>query len=141
MSQENVEMVRRAIASVNRRDFHRALEEADDDFEMDWSNSISPQSGVYRGRERVHEIYASFRDAWDELRWDVQEVVDLDEARVLVVNRIRMRGRTSGVEVQATGAQVWTIRNGKLGTVKLFQSKADALEAVGLSEQDAHADT
>jgi hypothetical protein len=68
-------------------------------------------------------------------------VVDLDRDQVLVVNLVRLRGRASQVVVQATGAQVWTIRCGKLGSVKLYQSKADALEAVGLSEQDAHADS
>jgi ketosteroid isomerase-like protein len=134
MSQENVEMVRRAIDSVNRGDIRLAMEEADDDFEADWSNSIGPLNGVYRGRAQVSKFWESFLEAWDELRWDMQEVVDLDGEQVLVVNRVRMRGRTSRVEVQATGVQVWTIRNDKLGSVKLFQSKAAALEAVGLSE-------
>jgi ketosteroid isomerase-like protein len=139
MSQENVEMVRRAIDSINRG--HLAMEDTADDFEMDWSNSIGPLSGVYRGPEQVQKILDSFRDAWDQLQWEIQEVFDLDGERVLVVNRVRMRGRTSRVEVEATGVQLWTIRKGKLAGVKLYQSKAEALEAVGLSEQDAHADS
>ena len=52
---------------------------------------------------------------------------------MIVVNRVRMRGRGSGVEVEATGAQVWTIRDGKFQRAKLYQSKAEALEAVRLS--------
>jgi hypothetical protein len=48
--------------------------------------------------------------------------------------RVRMRGRASQVDVQAIGAQVWTIRNGKRGSAKLYQSKAEALDALGLSE-------
>ena len=139
MSQENVELVRRAIDSINRG--RLALEDTTDDFEMDWSNSVGPLKGVYRGVEQVNAVFQSFREVWDRLRWDVQEVIELDGARVLIVNRVRMRGRTSRVEVQATGVQVWTIRYGKLAGVKLFQSKADALEAVGLSEQDAHTDS
>jgi ketosteroid isomerase-like protein len=134
MSQGNVEMVRLAIDAINRGDMSRAMEEADDDFEMDWSNSIGPLNGVYRGRGQVSEFWESFLEAWDELRWDVQEVIDLDGQQVLVVNRVRMRGRVSRVEVEATGAQIWTIRNGTLGSVKLYQSKATALEAVGPSE-------
>ena len=76
----------------------------------------------------------SFFEAWDELHWDVQEMIGLDGERVLIVNRIQMRGRTSRVEVQAMGVQVWTIRKGKLASVKLYQSKAEALETLGLSE-------
>jgi ketosteroid isomerase-like protein len=132
MSQENVEMVRRAIDAFNHG--RLAMEDLADDFEMDWSNSIGPHSGIYRGRREVNEVFESFRDAWDRLRWEIQEVIDLKGERVLVVNRIRMRGRTSGVEVDATGVQVWTVHNGKLGRVKLYQSKTEALEALGLSE-------
>ena len=139
MSQENVELVRRAIDSINRG--RLALEDTADDFEMDWSNSVGPLKGVYRGAEQVNEVFQSFREVWDRLRWDVQEVIDLEGGRVLIVNRVRMRGRTSHVEVEATGIQVWTIRDGKLASVKLYQSREEALEAVGLSEQDAHADT
>ena len=131
MSQQNVGMVRQAIDSINRGDIRLAMANADDDFEMDWSNSIGPLKGVYRGRGQVTKIWESFLEAWDELQWDVQEVVDLDAEQVLVVNRVRMRGRTSQVDVQAMGAQVWTIRNGVLGSVKLHQSKTEALKAVG----------
>ena len=112
-----------------------------EDFQMDWSNSIGPIKGIYRGREQVMEVWQTFREAWDEVQWDPQEIVDLGGERVLVVNRVRMRGRASGAVVEAMGAQVWTARNSRLASVKLFQSKADALKAVGLSEQDAHADS
>ena len=125
-------MVRRLIDSINRG--RLAMEDVADDFEMDWSNSIGPLKGVYQGREGLNEVFESFREAWDQLRWDIQEAIDLEGERVLVVNRVRMRGRTSRVEVQAIGVQVWTIRNGKLGSVKLYQSKAEALKAVGLLE-------
>jgi hypothetical protein len=57
----------------------------------------------------------------------------VDEARVIVVNHVRMRGRGSGVEVDATGAQLWTISGGKVRSLKIYQSKADALEDLGLA--------
>jgi ketosteroid isomerase-like protein len=107
---------------------------AHEDFEADWSNSIAPHSGVYRGREEARELFEGFLEAWDEFRWDPQEIVEVDESRVVVVNRIRMRGQSSGIEVDATGAQVWTIAGGKVSSVKIYQSKADALEAVGLQK-------
>jgi ketosteroid isomerase-like protein len=132
MSQGNVELVRGTIDSINRRDIDRALEAADEDFEADWLNSIAPHSGVYRGRGRARALFENFLEAWDQFHWDPQEIVEVDEARVVVVNRIRMRGRASGVEVDATGAQLWTIGGGKVLSVKIYQSKADALEAVGL---------
>ncbi|OLE37427.1 MAG: hypothetical protein AUG48_04535 [Actinobacteria bacterium 13_1_20CM_3_68_9] len=132
MSQENVELVMGTIDSINRRDLDQAVEAAHNDFEADWSNSIAPHSGVYRGREQARRLIEAFLEAWDEFHWDLQEVVEVDEARVLVVNRVRGRGRGSGVNVDATGAQLWTIVGGKVRRVKLYQSKADAFEAIGL---------
>jgi ketosteroid isomerase-like protein len=131
MSQENVELVRRAIDFFNRGEIDRALEDTDDDFEMDWSNSIGPLKGVYRGRRQVLELWASFWEAWQEVRWDPEEIIDVDETRVILVNHVRMRGKGSGVEVDATGVQLWTIGDGKGQSVKLYQSKEDALAATG----------
>jgi ketosteroid isomerase-like protein len=134
MSQENVEIVRAAIDSINRRDINQALDAAHEDFEADWSNSIGPLGGVYRGREQVRQLLEAFLEAWDEFRWDTKEIITVDEARVLVVNRVRGRGRSSGVTVDAIGAQLWTITGGKPSSITLYQSKAEALEAAGLSE-------
>ena len=134
MSQENVEVVHRVFDSINRGDVDGALEAAADDIEMDWSNSIGPAKGIYRGIEQVRKVWTSFVEAFDELRWDPREIIEVDECRVIVVNHVWMRGRGSGVEVDAVGAQLWTISEGKGRIVKLYQSKADALEAAGLRE-------
>ena len=135
MSQENVEVVRSIIDAINARDLDRAFEPAHEDLEADWSNSIGPHGGsVYRGSERARELFESFLEAWEEFRWEPQEIIEVDEARVVVVNRVRMRGRGSGVQVDATGAQLWTITGGKVRSITIYQSKADALEAAGLGD-------
>ena len=40
----------------------------------------------------------------------------------------------------ASATLVWTIRNGAIERVTMYQERQDALEDLGLSEQDAHAD-
>jgi ketosteroid isomerase-like protein len=134
MPQPNVEIVRAIIDSLNRRNLDQAVEAAHEDFEADWSNSIAPHRGVYRGRERARELFEAFLEAWEEFQWDPQELVEVDDSRVLVVSRVRGRGRGSGVEVDASGAQLWTISGGQVRGVKLYQSKAEALEAVGVAD-------
>lgn len=57
---------------------------------------------------------------------------EVDEERLIVVTRAQMRGPGSGVEVNAVSSGLWTIRDGKGRSFKLYQSKADALEAAGL---------
>jgi ketosteroid isomerase-like protein len=134
MSQENVKIVRRALDSINRGEVDAALEEAAADVKLDWSNSIGPLRGVYEGKERARELWSSFLEAFEGVRWDPEEIIDVDDSRVIVVNHVHMRGRGSGVDVEATGVQLWTIAAGEAQSIKLYQSKAEALEAVGLAE-------
>ena len=134
VSQENVKIVLRAFDSINRGDADAALRDAADDFEMDWSNSMGPLKGTYRGRQEVLTLWRSFLDAWDSLTWDPEEIIEVDESRVIAVNHVRMRGRGSGADVEAVGVQLWTISDGTAQSIKLFQSKAEALQAVGLGE-------
>jgi ketosteroid isomerase-like protein len=52
MSQENVELIHRVFDALTRGDLDSAFESAADDYVVDWSNSIGPARGVYRGQER-----------------------------------------------------------------------------------------
>ena len=131
MAPDNSETVQKVFAAFNRGDVEAALETAQPDFEMDWSNSIGPLKGVYSGREELLEFWQRFIDAWEEWNWDAEEVIELDEDRLVVVNHLRLRGRGSGARVDATGAQLWTFRDGLSESVKLFQSKQEALAAAG----------
>ena len=133
MADDLAEVVRRTIDLFNRREIERALDVASDDFEMDWSESIGPIRGIYRGREQALELWNGFLEAWDEVRWEVQEQIPVDDRQVIVVNHVRMRGGHSGAEVEATAAQLWRIEGGRVRSVKLYQSREEALAAVGSS--------
>ena len=131
---DSVDVAKRVIDAVNRADFDGIVESVSEDFEFDFSNSRGPTSGVYRGRDGLREFLRSFFEAWASLEFDPQEeIIELEGGRVLTVNALRGRGHESGVEVAATGASIWTIRAGKVATMTFYQSKAEALEAVGLS--------
>ena len=49
MSQEHVELVRRAVEALNRGDLSGAIKEMAADFVFDFSRSMSPERGVYGG--------------------------------------------------------------------------------------------
>jgi hypothetical protein len=53
---------------------------------------------------------------------------------VLVRLRYFARGKTSGVDVDAPGWHVWTVRSGKVVRWLVFGTEREALEAAGLSE-------
>jgi ketosteroid isomerase-like protein len=70
----------------------------------------------------------------------LDEIRDLGDA-VFVVARHHGRGKASGAEVRTTFAYLFRVGDGQIGKVELFPDRRSALEAVGLSEQDAHADS
>ena len=133
MPDQNVELVRRVIDAMNRADFDAVTKLFSQDFEFDFSASKSPLSGVYRGRDEARGFLTSFFEPWAEVEFNPQgEMTEFEDGRVLTVNVVRGRGHGSGAEVAAKGASIWTIRNGEVAAVKLYQSKGEALEDAGL---------
>jgi ketosteroid isomerase-like protein len=131
MSQENVEVVRRNIEAFNGRDLRAWLATFRSDGEMDWSRARGPLKGVYRG----HGELEAFWKGWLTFDWGELETYDIAEAgsEVVVPNTATFRGR-EGIEVVARSAFVFTVENGQIVRQQLFQERAEALEAVGLSE-------
>src|ERR1700694_1589877 len=132
MSQRNVAVGRRVMRRFADEDIQAVLADIDPEAVLDWSNSDAPDSGVYTG----HVAWRAFAHARDEVlgerRFDSTEVIAPDEDTVVLVGRRREQGRASGVEVEARGAAVWTLREGKVIRLKLYQSSDEALKAVGL---------
>ena len=136
MSRENVEVVRRMYDAVVRGDTEAVIGSYDPEVEWDTTRLASEGitgSGTYRGHEGVRRFFREWNEAWEDSRFDLEELIEADQQVVSVVTR-RGRGRASGVEVEAPGAVVWTIRSGKIVRVVLFATRAEALEAVGLRE-------
>jgi len=133
MSQENVEVVRGIYRALSRGDIDAALDAGASDMVHDWSRSIGPYQGIYRGREEVRGFWQTFQEAADELSFDVEQTID-DGPHVLAIVRVSMRGRGSGAQAIARGPHLWTLREGKVLSFTLFQNKNEALEAVGLRE-------
>jgi ketosteroid isomerase-like protein len=129
MSQENVELVRRGIQSVEA--FWGLLDEY-----IVWDGRGFPtpdMSGVVVGRDAVIEASRRYWGAWTDYRLDAEELIDAGSSVVVVV-RERGRGKGSGVPVERCWAQVWTFSQGRLIRWELFPDKAAALEAAGLRE-------
>jgi ketosteroid isomerase-like protein len=132
MSEENVETVRRWTEEWNRREQTAWLASLHQDAEIDWSRAVGPFKGVYRG----HREFVAF---WDVF-WSTFEDVQLENhgfaesgPEVVYSNTAHIRGR-DGIEVVARSTFVCTVENGKVTRLRMFQERAEALEAAGLSE-------
>jgi uncharacterized protein len=129
MSRENVEVVRRSLAAWNRGDLEGALRDFDPRVEVDWSESLGPQRGVYSGIEKSRQFLEEWLALFDEVEIRPEEFIDTGD-HVLVPNCGYALGR-DGVRVEARSTQVFTLRGGKIVRLRLYQEKQAALDAVG----------
>jgi ketosteroid isomerase-like protein len=140
MLQENVEIVKRCMRFWETRDLSLARELLDPNIEFDLSrNVLNP--AIYRGISGVEQMVTVIDDDWDEFCADPDEFVDAGDQVVAAVI-IKGTGPGSGVEVSMRLFQVWTLRDSKVvRVVGGFRDRQEALEAMGLTEQDARADS
>jgi ketosteroid isomerase-like protein len=71
----------------------------------------------------------------DTLDFDQQteDLISVDD-KVVALVRWRARGKVSGAQGELSMAIVWTLRQQAITRLEFFIDRADALEAVGLSE-------
>ena len=135
MSQKNVEAMRRVYEAMACGDFWAAREVFHPEIEWSWSPSMSGLTGVdtYHGIEGVEAATRDSFEAWDLLWQEAQEFIEVgDDVVVLLRQHGRPKGSTREIEGEA--GQVWTFRDNRVIRFKSFDTPADALEAVGLSE-------
>src|SRR6478672_2745753 len=134
MSQENVEIVREIYRAVARRDAGSAFSVYADD--IVWEVSARRElvmDRVYHGHEGVRRFWRDALSAFGEVDLDVEELIDAGD-RVVALIREREIGRTSRVPVEASHAAVWTLADGKVIRMQVFDDRQQALKAVGLAE-------
>jgi ketosteroid isomerase-like protein len=134
---ELVAEVRRAFDAYSRGDFDAAMKNVHPQIEFVPPGGQHPIKGA-----------AGFRAWMEPDAFESQAVEPLDcrvvGNKVLIRMRTHIRGAGSGIEADFLAWGVWTYDEAGLNTraeIYLDHEAAEALEAVGLSEQDAHADS
>jgi ketosteroid isomerase-like protein len=140
VSQENVEIVRRSYAAYNAaldapnpREAIRVVAESADP-QIEWVQDASaPETQTYHGVDGVMEFFDLVFDVFEYMRQVPERFIDCGD-RVLVFVRTEARARTTGIETNEPWAHLVTVRDGRFARLQQFRNRADALEAVGLSE-------
>lgn len=134
MSEENVEVVRRAWSAANR-----AVERGDiASFVLEFYDPKAEYEPIeegkwLRGQDEIIEYFRRWLDSWNDFRWEVEEVIDAGDQ---VVNAVLLSGHAdaSGVEISQRIFYVTELRNLNVVRVREFLERGEALKAVGLSE-------
>jgi ketosteroid isomerase-like protein len=132
MSRENVEVVRRAYEATNRGayDIVESLLHPEIEFH---TFGRSPEAGVYHGKEAVRDYNENLFQQFESIRFEIGELVDAGD-RVVVMTTQHALPKGGQHEMSVEVAEVWVIRDALLAERRSYSTRADALEAAGLSE-------
>ena len=131
---ENLDLVRSIYAAWERGDFGSA------DWahpEIEYVRAEGPEPGTWIGVSGMAEGARTYLDAWDDLRFVVDEYRELDEARVLVFDHRSGRGKASGLQLgqmRTQSAHVFHIRDGKVTRLVIYLDRNRALADLGIEE-------
>ena len=134
MSQENVEVVRRWVEHYSRRDTNGLMSLTTPDYEMKSVFANVESGGIFRGYAGFPFAYfEAIDDAYEQFELVAQDYIDAGAA-VVMVAEIHWRGKGSGAEGRSPLFAVFWLNAGKVFREHSFNVRAEALEAVGLSE-------
>ena len=129
MSQENVEIVRRAYDALNHGDWDAVFRDTHPDFQM--TTQRGPEAGTHRRREAVQGFGEDYIAAFDKMVFEPEEFLENgDQVVVLVSRRARPKGGSADIVVR--NGHLWTVRDGTILSMKSFPDPEKALEAAGL---------
>jgi ketosteroid isomerase-like protein len=131
MSEENEALVVRVLEAWNRRDYAEAQSGFSPDVEIEVALEAT-MDGTYSGYEGLRGLM-KFWGAFGEFRSDIEEIRSSGD-RVFIEAHHHARGKTSGIDVEMTNWQVFTLRDGAIIRHAMYASREEALEAAGLSE-------
>jgi ketosteroid isomerase-like protein len=127
----NVEVVRSWVRMTNEADLEGQLALADPEFEMFEAPAL-PGAAHVSGLEQLKSYAFGWQRNWSQWNWREEELVEVPQDRVLMVATLWLRGLRSEVEVERRWAYVFTVRDGRLLRQEGYDTKQDALAAVGL---------
>ena len=134
MSQENVEVVKRAVAAVNDRDIDSYLACCTADVRME--NPVAPIEGAYEGSDGIRRFFADVLDTAPDFRITIERLESIGTDRVLGFMRLNLSGRASGINLGSDipSANLYDFTDGKIKRVRIFLDRREALKVAGLSQ-------
>jgi hypothetical protein len=134
MSQENVELHRRAAEAFNARDVEAFITHLHPSVEYHSAMTV-PGGAAYHGHDGVRRYFRDFGDAWGkEFLVEPEAFFDLGQ-ETLLFYVVHGRGQQSGAEVAMEGGQVCSWRDGLMVYGKAYVHREDALRDLGISAE------
>ena len=126
-------MVGSAIAAINARDIEDYLACCTENIKLE--TPMATLGGVYEGTDGIARYFADIEDAGPDFRIELDGMEEVDSKRVIAFLRTSGTGRVSGIPMAPPPlTNVYGLIDGKIGHVRIFLDRQEALKAAGLEE-------
>ena len=134
MSQENVEIVHDSWQAFAAGGLDALTEFWDP--EIDWRaiEGAPDDVGEMHGPEAVRRYLQDWVDTFEGLTVVAEELLEVEDQRVVTVIRVSGRAKLSGIETELRLAVVNSVRDGKIVRGREYIDREQALEAEGLRD-------
>lgn len=133
MTAEELAVVRTFCDAVVAGDLTRASGTLDPDVVCFGTRGGLDQDRVFRGPEAFAAYMAEIGDPWERLEFDVERLIDADEA-VVVFWHETGQARHADLEVENDTAMIFKVRLGKIVEVRGYLDRDEALQAARPTE-------
>jgi ketosteroid isomerase-like protein len=130
MDQANVDLLRQFYEALNRDDVDSAIGLCDPDVRV-WLNPDVVAALPRRGYKEVANYLRDWFDSWDAYVPQPEEFVHAGD-QVVVMVKLRARGKGSRFEIEEEMADVFTLDDGHIVELRLYVDRRVALESAGI---------
>jgi ketosteroid isomerase-like protein len=127
MSSSNVELAQRMLGAYVGGDQDTLQAIIDPQGEIYGAPGLI-NSGTYTGYEGFQRWIREWEEAWDEVSYDLQEMIEVGDSIIVVPAHIVGRGAGSGVEIDSVFGWLYEFRDGKATKFHVYLSLEEALE-------------
>ncbi len=129
MSEQNLEIVERAVAAVNEQDLDAYLACCTDDVEL--TTPLDGLAGVYKGAEGIRRFFSDLGDTTPDFKIEIEHLSPVGASRVLAFMRVTATGRSSGIPTATETGNIYDVAGGRIKRIRIFVDREEALKAAG----------
>jgi ketosteroid isomerase-like protein len=85
-------------------------------------------SGTYRGFDGFRQWVGQWEEAWDEINYELLEMIDVGDSIVVVPVHVVGRGAGSGVEIDSVFGWMYQFRDGRALRFHVYPTLEDAID-------------
>jgi ketosteroid isomerase-like protein len=130
VTEEYVQRLRLGYEAFGEGGVEAIIDRVAPDFQIRDRES-APDRATLIGGEGIMELVRLNMEVFDELELEPIEFIDRGDI-VVVVLRMRVRGRSSGVGIDSEAVHVWEFIEGRAARMQIYADRQRALDEFGL---------